>query len=78
MAILYLDEFTDKGFDYYKNISPSGSREKLTDNIYKGDSVRPIYSLINYDKKTISNIDFFIDIDSDFEKQFVDSITFSK
>lgn len=75
---LYLDEFTDKEFDYYKNVSPSGSRIKLTDNIYKGDNNCPIYSFINYDKKTISNIEFFEDIDNDFEKQLVDSVKFKK
>lgn len=78
IGILYLDEFTEKVFDYYKDVSPSGSRIQLADNIYKDDSVRSIYSLINYDKRTISNIEFFIDIDNDFEKQFIDSISFNK
>lgn len=75
---LYLDEFTEKAFDYYKNVSPSGSRTTITDNINKDDNNHPKYSLINYDKKTISNIEFFIEIDNDFEKQLIDSITFNK
>lgn len=75
IAILYLDEFTNNEFDHHKNVSPSGSRTKLTDNIYKDIGT---YSLINHDLKTISTICFTVEIDSDFEKQFVDSIKFKK
>ena len=75
IATLYLDEFSENEFDYYKDVSPSGSRIKITDNIYKDVG---IYSLINYDKKTISSIWFNIDINNDFEKKFVDSLEFAK
>lgn len=75
VAILYLDEFTNNEFDHYKDVSPSGSRIKLTDNVYKDEAH---YSLINYDMKTISTICFIVDIDSDFENKFVDAIKFKK
>lgn len=79
IGVLYLDEFSEKAFDYYKDVSPSDSRIQLTDNVYKGDNdIRSIYSIINYDKKTITSLEFYIDIDNDFEKQLIDSITINK